>query len=156
MLGAFTPNMHVWLQHNFHKYQPYWWQMFPRANAECALAVGLNSLSSHLPSLLPASSLSGTSHLKQSSGNNCHKQKKTVYLVGTAVQMNSRYHGEWGEWRQWMKLWYSYKRMKSIWTKTYLSFLCLCLASLMFFREKKTWLWRFWGYKQHTLLIIID
>lgn len=76
--------------------------MFPRAATEWALAVGLNSLSSHLPSLLPASSLTVTSHSKQSSGNNCHKQKKKgkkkekspVYLVGTAVAMNARYHGE--------------------------------------------------------------
>lgn len=93
------------------------------------MVVGLNSLSSHLPSLLPASSLTFESHLKQSSGNNCHKQKKTVYLVGTAVPMNTRYHGEWGEKRERMNPWYSYKRMKSIWTK-YISPFSLPLFSL--------------------------
>lgn len=91
--------------------------MIPRAATERTLVVGLNSLSSHLPSLLPASSLTVESHSKQSSGNNCHKQKKPVYLVGTAVPMNARYHGEWGEKRERMKPWYSDKRMKSIWTK---------------------------------------
>lgn len=49
--------------------------MFLRAATECTLVVGLNSLSSHVSSLLPASSLTVESHSKQSSGNNCHKQK---------------------------------------------------------------------------------
>lgn len=130
--------MHAWLQHNFHKYLPYWWQMFPRANAECALAVSLNSLSSHLPSLLPASSLSGTSHLKQSSGNNCHKQKKQqknlfIWLEQQSKWIHATMGSEGNDGSEWnfdihTKEWNQFER------KTYLSILCFFFAPLMFFR----------------------
>ncbi len=51
-----------------------------------------------------------------------NKKKSPVYLVGTAVPMNARYDGKWGKKWERMKPWYSYKRMKSIWTKHISSF----------------------------------
>lgn len=56
-------------------------------------------------------------------------KKKPVYLVGTAVPMNTRFHGEWGENGERIKPWYSYKRMKSIWTKYISPFFSLSLFS---------------------------
>lgn len=107
--------------------------MFPRAATECALVVGLNSLSSHLPSLLPASSLTVKSHWKQSSGNNCHKQnkKKQKNLFIWSEQQSQWIRATMGseeKKQERMKPWYSYKRMKSIWTK-YISPFSLILFS---------------------------